>query len=250
MLMMPDSAPQRFWLLFLLVLWAALLFGGFLFGSSPEENRRMPRWARLSSSAVLVLAAWSWVAFAWPSVVLPYALLIALGMTFGFIGDCFIAGVLVRRGSKIGGIGGFALGHICYIAGILWLSSALAPLDWGVLLTARLFWWVVAFGGWYWVVYRPAALMTTLHWLVLPYALLLATTTAVATTLALQAPTFWPLAFGAALFLLSDTILGGAWFGDLRLPYTHDLIWLTYGPGQMLIVFSIGAALTLSPAIS
>ena len=81
-----------------------------------------------------------------------------------------------------------------------------------------------------------------LHWIVLPYALLLATTAGVATGLALQAPSFWPLALGAALFLFSDTLIGGNWFNNLDFPLVHDLIWLTYGPGQMLIVYSVGVA--------
>ncbi len=241
-----SSPAQRWWLLLLLLFWAALLFGGFLFGSSPQEERRMPKWTRLGSSAVLVLAAWSWVLFSRDSVVLPYALLIALGMTLGFLGDCFIAGVL-RRSGKIGGIAAFALGHICYISGIVWLSARLTPPGAGPVLLTLSAWWLLALAGWYFVVYRPATAVTRIHRLVLPYALLLATTAAVATVLALQQPAFWPLVLGAALFLLSDTILGGAWFSGLRWPNIHDIIWLTYGPGQMLIVYSIGSALGLTP---
>ena len=37
-------------------------------------------------------------------------------------------------------------------------------------------------------------------------------------------------------------ILGGEWFNDLHLPLIHDLIWLTYCPGQMFIVYSIAIA--------
>jgi hypothetical protein len=48
------------WLTGLLILWAALLFGGFVFGRmNPERTGRMPLWTRLASSAMLVLAAWS-----------------------------------------------------------------------------------------------------------------------------------------------------------------------------------------------
>ena len=237
-----DYPAQHLWLLILLILWAILLFGGFLFGSSgSEEGRRMPRWTRLSSSALLVLAAWSLFLFTRDGPVAIYALLIALGMTFGFLGDLFIAGVLVQSGGKIGGIVSFALGHVCYITAIFWLSGTLGLTAQGNMLGALLLWWLIALAGWYFIVFRGAA-VTRLHWLVLPYALLLATTSGAAFGLALQEPAFWPLVLGAALFLLSDTILGGEWFNDLQLPLIHDIIWLTYGPGQMLIVFSIAIA--------
>lgn len=241
-----DYPAQRLWLLLLLFLWAILLFGGFLFGSSDDkEGRRMPRWTRLSSSAVLVLAAWSLFLFTRDGPVVIYALLIALGMTFGFLGDLFIAGVLVQSGGKIGGIASFALGHVCYITAVFWLIGTLGLAAQGNMLGALLLWWLIALAGWYFIVFRGAA-VTRLHWLVLPYALLLATTAGAAFGLALQEPAFWPLVLGAALFLLSDTILGGEWFNDLQLPLIHDIIWLTYGPGQMLIVFSIVIANALA----
>ena len=233
-----EHPAQSLWLLFLLILWAALLFGGFLFGSSEEEGRRMPKWTRLSSSAVLVLAALSWLLFSRDGPIFIYALLIALGMSFGFLGDLFIAGVLVNSGSKIGGIASFAAGHVCYISAIFFL---LGFTHGGSTFGALLLWWLIALVGWYFIVYRGAS-VTRLHWLVLPYALLLATTAGAATALALQEPAFWTLVLGAALFLLSDMILGGEWFNDLQLPLIHDIIWLTYGPGQMLIVYSIATA--------
>ncbi len=49
------------------------------------------------------------------------------------------------------------------------------------------------------------------------------------------------LAAGGALFLASDLILA---FGLFRgsFPHQTEAVWLTYGPGQMLIVFSTLAA--------
>lgn len=240
-----DQPAQRLWLLFLFTLWAVLLFGGFLLGKpAADGKRRMPRWTRLSSSAVLVLAGWSWVLFLRASPVALYALLIALGMTVCFFGDLFLAGKLLRSGGKVAGIASFALGHILYIAAIIWLARFLGLPTWAAMGRPLLLWWLFAAAGWYLIVYRGAA-VTTMHWLVLPYALLLATTAGAASALALQEPAFWPLALGAGLFLISDMILGGEWFGDLHLPLVHDIIWMTYGPGQMLIVASIGIASAL-----
>jgi hypothetical protein len=86
---------------------------------------------------------------------------------------------------------------------------------------------------------------TLLHWAALPYALLLASTAGFATGLALQDSTFLLLALGAALFLLSDLILAAQLFNHLQFPLIGDVIWLTYGPAQMLIVYTLGRALLL-----
>src|SRR5215469_14931847 len=81
--------------LVLLALWAALLFGGFaLGGTSPDRSRRMPAWTRLGSSLTLVAIAWLDFALTRELPVAGYALLIALGMSFGFLGDLCLAGVL------------------------------------------------------------------------------------------------------------------------------------------------------------
>jgi hypothetical protein len=49
---------------------------------------------------------------------------------------------------------------------------------------------------------------------------------------------------GGALFLISDLILAFRLFhGSFYM--AGDAVWLTYGPGQMLIVFSIGSIATV-----
>jgi hypothetical protein len=237
---------QRAWLIGLLILWAALLFGGFLFGPA-EASRRMPTWTRMASSAVLVVAAFSWYFFSRGTPAAGYALLIAVGMTFGFLGDLFLAGLLPGGRNVIGGIASFGLGHTFYIAALLRFAAAsglVAPgARWGALAAALL----VGLVGWYLVVYRGATAgggePGVVHWIALPYALLLATTAGLAAGLALQDGRFAPLALGAALFLLSDLILAGDMFSGLSFPLIGDVIWLTYGPAQMLIVYSVGAVL-------
>lgn len=237
---------QRAWLIALLVLWAALLFGGFLFGSAGEASRRMPTWTRMASSATLVVAAFSWYAFARGTAASGYALFVAIGMTFGFLGDLLLAGVLPGGRNLIGGIAAFGVGHIFYIAAFLRYSTQTGlddPRRWLALAA----WLLVGLVGWYVVVYRGASqagiALTIVHWIALPYALLLATTAGLATGMALADSRFIPLAVGAALFLLSDLILAGEMFSGLTFPLIGDVIWLTYGPGQMLIVYSIAAAL-------
>jgi hypothetical protein len=135
-------------------------------------------------------------------------------------------------------MGAFALGHIAYIAAILSLTPHMQWIIEGVAL-------LVGLAGWYLVVFRGTE-ATQLRWAALPYALLVATTAGVAVGLAIRTPTFLPLAIGAALFLVSDLFVAGERFGGLRFPHIDDAVWLTYGPAQMLIVYSVNSALVVA----
>jgi hypothetical protein len=139
--------------------------------------------------------------------------------------------------SVIGGMGAFGLGHIAYVSGLMIyaVDSGLRPDSFGVGL---LIWLTVGIIGWILAVYR-APDHTPLHWIALPYAMLLATTAATATGHALIDGRFWIMAVGAALFLLSDLILAAQLFRGLKFDLIGDVVWLTYGPGQMLIVYTL-----------
>lgn len=246
MLVYLDNLIERIWLVGLLVTWAGLLFGGFAFGAADEKRTgRMPRWTRLSSSFVLVIAGWSWYVFTRESAIGGFSLLIALGMTLGFIGDLFMAELMPLPQPVMGGIGSFGLGHIAYIVAFLGLGNQFG-LDksgprWGALAV----WLLIGLVGWYVVVFRGGK-PGVLHWAALPYALLLASTAGFATGLALQAPAFALVAVGAALFLLSDLLIAAQLFNNLHFPFIGDVIWLTYGPAQALIVYgSLDSALQL-----
>ena len=239
-MLIPLANPaQQFWLLGLLFLWALLLFGGFAFGKLNEDrSRHMPTWTRIGSSLALVVAAWSWYLFTLGTSVSVLSLCLAIGMTLGCLGDFFLAGAL----PLLGGIAAFGLGHIAYIVGLLFFANQ-QGLDapgprwaaWGV-------WLLIGALGWYFIVFRGSK-ATILHRAALPYALLLASTAGVATGLALQAPAFIPLAVGAALFFASDLILAAQIFNHRFFPLIGDVIWLTYGPAQALIVYAMVSAL-------
>lgn len=239
-----DSFAQV-WLLTLLALWAALLFGGFALGTlNTERTNRMPTWTRILSSLILVVAAWSWYAFTRDTAVGAYSLLVALGMTLGCLGDILLTESLPLplKQPVLAGIAAFGLGHVAYIAAILGFGNA-NGLDapgprWG----AEAVWLLIGLGAWYLLVYRGGK-PSALHYAALPYALLLASTAGFTTGLALQALAFAPLAIGAALFLLSDLILATELFNGHTFPLIGDIIWLTYGPAQALIVYSVNAAL-------
>ena len=83
----------------------------------------------------------------------------------------------------------------------------------------------------------------------MPYALLLASTAGVChRPRASGRPRLIPLALGAALFLFSDLMIAAKLFAgsETRRIKIDDLIWLTYGPGQMLIVYTAFYLLLLS----
>jgi hypothetical protein len=228
-------------LLVLLVPWAALLFGGLLGKADAERTRRMPRWTRMVSSLVLVVAAWSVALVRRESAFADVALLTAIGMTLGFVGDLFMAKLILKDGRYIfGGIGAFGLGHVAYIAAFLLLGDRLgldasAP-RWGTLVA----FWLLGLICWYWVIYRPSNERGALPLASLPYALLLSTTAGIAAGLALQDGRLFPVALGALLFLISDLILAARLFNKLYFHWIDDWVWLTYGPAQMLIVFGVG----------
>lgn len=231
-------------LLILAIIWAGLLFGGFIFGK-PQAGRagRMPAWTRMASSLTLVVAGWVWAAAAWDSAAGGFARLIAVGMTFGLLGDLCMAKLLPVSPHVLWGMAAFGLGHVAYIAAILGFGDARGLNAAGPRMAAWLAWLIIGAGAWYFVVFRGQR-PTVLHWAALPYSLLLASTTGFATGLALQHGAFLPLAAGAALFLISDLLLAARLFAGRAFPLIDDVIWLAYGPGQMLIVYSVGAGLS------
>lgn len=241
-----DNNFQRDWLIGLLVLWAVFLFGGFIFGQPGNASRRMPTWTRMASSATLVVAAFSWYVFSRGGEVANFALFITIGMTFGFIGDLWLAGWIPGGRKVVAGIIAFGFGHIFYITAILSFAAIAGLIDQEPFRLSLFIWLLIGLIGWYYVVFRGAISRgikpIVVHRIALPYALLLATTAGTATALAMQDEYFVPLAVGAGLFLLSDLILAGEMFCEMSFRLIGDVIWLTYGPAQMLIVYSIGYA--------
>ncbi|HEX5546269.1 MAG TPA: lysoplasmalogenase [Ktedonobacterales bacterium] len=233
-----HNAAASAWLIALLVGWAALLLGSIV--ASFLSRQQVATWLRLASSLTLVVAAWSWYLIARdiPGVT-GFALLVALGMTLGFVGDLLLADVFPIEQGFLAGMASFALGHITYIAAIL---SQTPQVQWAVAGVALL----VGLAGWYLVVFRGSKGAMLLRWAALPYALLLATTAGLAVGLAIQKPVFLPLALGAALFLVSDLLVAGEHFGRMRFPHIGDAVWLTYGPAQMLIVYAVNSALVVA----
>jgi hypothetical protein len=224
------------------IVWAAALACAMVLGSL-DGYANAAKALRMGSSLVLCVVAWAAYARWRARPVARFASCLAIGMTLGTIGDFFNAGLLdfvpVLKGT-MGGIVAFGLGHIAYIAGCLDLRKRAGLNGWLTMIMAIDFWQVFGLVAWYLVAYLGEKNRDLLY-PALGYTLLLAGTAGIATGLALQERRLTLLAVGAALFLLSDLILAVGMFRE-SLTRSIDWVWLTYGPGQMLIVFSVLSA--------
>lgn len=223
------------WLLALWLLWAGLLGGGFVWGRpTAAKPQRMPLWTRIGSSMVLVIIA---ITLAATGRETAYLWLITLGMGLGLVGDLFMARLLPLRKAEMGGMAAFGLGHIVYLVALIGFNPvenlAGRPLFW----LGWLAWLLLGGVGWYLIVWRgqTAGLLPKLA---LPYALLLASTAGAGTGAGLVDGRFLPFALGGALFLFSDLLIALRLFRHNQNPWLNDLIWLTYGPAQALIIFT------------
>lgn len=228
-------------LAFIWLVWAGLLFGGYALGQPRTGGRRMATWTRIGSSLALVLAAWAWYVVLHGEPAGSLALLLAIGMTLGLLGDLFMAGLIPAAQPTLGGMGAFALGHVAYCAAFLSLGSRLSEPE-GIRLGAWGAWLLAGLAGWRAIVYLGARAESRgpgpLHWAALPYSLLLASTAGLASGLALTRAPFVLTALGGALFLASDLLIACRLFRHAKWRWLDDTIWLAYGPAQMLIVYS------------
>jgi uncharacterized membrane protein YhhN len=231
------------------ILWATTLFGGTLVSfSDPASLPQSPEAVRLishlGSSLFLVGAAWMWFLGFSRSPAATTVALFAVGMVLGTIGDFFngnaLQDLIPLRDPVLGGIAAFALGHVCYISGGLRVARRLDFRSRGRFWGPIVFWQLFALAGWYLVVFRGArGAPGILVWAALPYSLLLAGLTGLASSLALADRRFLAFALGGILFLSSDLILAFEMFRG-TFPHATHAVWLTYGPAQMLIVYSLG----------
>lgn len=220
----------------LLVVWAGLLLSSVALRTPTDSNTG--RYLRMASSCALVIAAWGWFSLTDRSEL---RLLIAIGMSFGWLGDLYLAKFFKVPSPLIGGIGAFAIGHILYIVALLNLANAVKPVFFYQALLLAL---VSGLVGWHVVVWRADSPKTGLHWAGLVYTLLLAAMTGLTWGLALQPSLLIWLGVGGTLFLVSDTILSFKLFRGYVSTNLENAVWLTYGPAQMLLVYAFNLALS------
>jgi len=204
-------------------------------------------WSRFwgMSSSALSIAAWvNWGLhrrdlFGWACA------LIALGMTLGMLADLYGAFSALRFTEPLMMIIPlFALGHIAYIGGMMVFARRLnltRRSGWGkVFASTVVFYDLVGLVLWSTLV-RPSADLPHMHVPAAAYTVFLSTATAVMATVACVDRRFLVVGVGGLLFLVSDAFLAvrlfqNNWHG------IGDLCWITYGIGQMLIVYGVVAA--------
>ena len=210
--------------------WAIALAGALGWGLHAGHQVGPAVGGRMLSSVLLVVAA----GVAWRLSGGRMMAWITAGVGLGTVGDFANAGLLGALSGTLVAMGAFGLGHLCYVTGLLGaLRERGARLPATAL--AVVVWWLLGALGWYLVVLLAPE--HELAWPALAYTLLLAATAGFATALAVTDRRFVLLAAGAALFLLSDLILAVELF---RGRFVQDTlaVWVPYGVGQMLIVFT------------
>lgn len=231
----------------LLLLWLLALGTGLLLDLQwldKDHFRALPS-LKLTSSFVLVLAAW-YTVFKTSAAPRRIAVCIAVGMFFGFLGDCAMAALFKFFPSPvIGGILFFGIGHLAYIYGAL-LARRYFQLPANALWwLAILAWQVIGILIWIFIVNRSDQHLP-LHIPALAYGALLAATAGVTSAMAIQNRQFIWSALGAMLFLFSDGVIAWEMFQGST-PLLRFLVWATYGPGQMLIVLGFAWVLVYRP---
>ncbi|MCA9213461.1 MAG: lysoplasmalogenase [Planctomycetales bacterium] len=224
----------------LCIIWAVLLTGG-LAARVVDTSWLSAIETELKAGSSLVLVALSWAAatFAirdWR----PAATLIAAGMTLGCLGDAspLLGSLWPDPQRTLGNMVLFGLGHVAYIRAFCLIDRAQANQEkrpaikiWYVSLVL---WLVIGTVVWYFAAYLgPHHAVMRIP--ALAYTLLLSSTAGVAFGYALSNRLFALVAIGAILFLASDVLLA-VWIFHDAVYRPFDLVWLTYGVGQMLIV--------------
>jgi hypothetical protein len=243
---LPYKPPFDSILYALFGLEIALLAGGLAFGKLNEEQTgRLPRLLRMLLSAMLVLAAFiGWQAGARGTAVQTFAALIFLGMAAGFVGDLIMARLIPVPNRLVFGMVGFGIAHLLYIAALLELTRQSARTD--VWVPAVTLLALLGFCTWAWYahVQKPGGSRAT-NVGSLVYGLLVGVMAALATSLAAHDARYVTLAAGALLFLASDFVLGNWVIRGHVWKSVNDVIWVTYVSGQLLIVYSVAAALNV-----
>lgn len=224
------------------LLWAAwlVLLPGNLAAVGILGHVGLARWWFLSSITLSLAAGIHWFARR-KSPAGRFVLGIAVGMVFGCLADAYgVVPTSWRFAETLAVIMVlFALGHVFYITACWELAGRLRLRRRGVWLASLGLWTLVGAGLWGAIVsWAPGA--GVYRWPSLGYGLLLSATAGAMTSLAVQRRRFYPMAIGAALFLVSDAVLAVYLFHAAP-PIVGAVVWLTYGVGQMLIVYGAAA---------
>ncbi len=222
------------------LLWFGLLPGTFVAILITGQSG----WSRLwgMSSVALSIAAWvNWGLHRCDPFGRACAA-IALGMTLGMLADLYGAFSALRFTEPLTMIIPlFALGHVAYIGGMMMLARRLNLISrpgWGKAFASAVVFYDLAGLVLWTTLVRPSGDLPHMHAPTAGYTIFLATAAAVMATVACFDRRFLTVGIGGFLFLLSDAFLAVRLFQD-NWHGLGDLCWITYGVGQMLIVYGV-----------
>jgi hypothetical protein len=231
--------------------WLLAFVLGLVLGKPSEDRtRRLPLWAKIVMLAVMLLIGGiEWLVIARGTGAEPYARWIFLGLLFGALGDLVLAEVFPPvKQPLLTGMGVFAIGHVFYLLAIFTLRSQLyGPLDTTGLLSAAVLAIPALFVGallWEFTTHNPAG-SATVNRASFFYGLLLIQVVVFAAYFGIRSQVMLRLGIGALLFAVSDMLLSQVVVKQRGFRGIHDIVWLLYSTGQLLIALSIGEAVGL-----
>lgn len=238
MLIIPISHTEILFLGTLLVMWASLLFGGYILG--------LPGWTRLAANAVLVLSAWYWFVVSIGTDGVTLTLWLAIGMSFSHVADLLMARIVPISNPLLYAMGIFGIAHLAYHVGLLSIANTLQL---RFHLGVWFIWLIIGAVGWYFFVIRGDR-ANPIKLAAFPYTLLIASTTGVTNALALSSSLFILPLIGAILFLSSDVLIALREFRGVDFSHMRHVTWFVYSPAQLLLVLGIEVAtVVLSPTV-
>ncbi|HLY25457.1 MAG TPA: lysoplasmalogenase [Aggregatilineales bacterium] len=224
-------------ILWLIVLVIALLnIGSFFLGPfDPQRAGRIKKIAQLPQSALLVLfAAIVALNSASDGNFATLAVLVLCGMLVGFVGDLFMANVFHQKDHVLFGMAAFGIGHLCYVLAFREIAVRFGLSDPSYYVLPEIVLCLLGVVLWAQLVRKPGG--SQRQYVALLYALFLSGMAGYSLGLALQQPAFLPLALGATLFVVSDTLIAAQLFAERSFPFVGDVVWVTYIVAQILIV--------------
>ena len=192
-------------------LTSAVAYLLFYVSKPPSLNRTVIKTLSIASLAAL-------------AVILEGPVLLVVALALSALGDLFIS----RDGDAafLAGLGAFLAAHIAYVAlfwGVVGGIGALSPL---VAIAFAVY--ALAMLRWLW---------PHLAEMKIPVSAYVAVIYAMGVTAAAAPVGLWPIIAGAALFVISDSVLSAETFvfKDQPRPWTAPVIWSTYYASQVLI---------------
>jgi hypothetical protein len=238
---LPSGYPHRAIHALLLLLWLGLILGGLIFGPLNESmTQKIPIPICLACTFILAVCAAIW----WDYLLgrlRGFAMLLCIGMSFGFLGDLTMARwfVIPPLDPLILGMIWFGLCHIFYIAAWRRIAGILRLTNWKVWLASVTLVILAGIACWHFLVQAPDAGKLR-NYGALGYCVLLSGSAGCALALAVQQPRFALSFIGAALLIVSDVLLGSYVFRGNKWFLVDTGVWFIFNLGQLLIVFTPG----------